>query len=523
MAAMAKSRRHWAAIAVVLTWGGALTWLALRRTGQSDLSLIASQASLRLAPGDAWFRVMAGDVQIGYAGITLDTLADGSYRIRELLTLELPRDTALTRAIRSTEYFLGGTLGVDSLSSRFTRPGRQTEIRVRGDGPAWQLTSEGAGPPVSARLEVVDRGRAPAAIPVPLLVAPLRLALVGALAARDGRTMPMAGGWPPVAWSTTIVPDGDSTAVYADSSDVDPVTGEWTAVAWDTTETRALVIDAPDGPVRLVVGPRGTVVSIEHALGVRWLREDFSVARLNFRGALEAGRILAALPVMAWGSLRPAPGDTATTASNYAVTRRGGSPINANLMRLLAGGRQQVSSVGLVVLSRGAAPRPGTGPSHDPLIQDGDSAIAALHTELQPLIEAGNFRQVVRVLRARVAVDTALDLPEDAAGALRLGRARPEGLGRVLAAVLTRAGYRAHLVVGVQPAGDTLYTHAWIEASRRIDGWEQVLDPLTGQTPPTTWVRVAVAGSAAPEDLLPLVADVRFTLVTPPANEGAAP
>jgi hypothetical protein len=96
-------------------------------------------------------------------------------------------------------------------------------------------------------------------------------------------------------------------------------------------------------------------------------------------------------------------------------------------------------------------------------------------------------------------------------------------LGRLLAAVLTRAGYRAHLAVGVQPVGDTLYTHAWVEASRRSDGWQQVLDPLTGQAPPTTWVRVAVAGSAAPEDLLPLVADVRFTLVTPPANEGAAP
>jgi hypothetical protein len=370
---------------------------------------------------------------------------------------------------------------------------------------------------------VADRGRAAAAAAVPVRVAPLRLALVGALAARDGRTLPLVGGWPPAAWSTAIVPDGDSTAIYADSSDMSPATGEWIPVAWDTTVTHALILDAPDGPVRLVVNPRGTVISIEHALGVRWLRDDFSVARLNFRGALDADRITAALPVMAWGSLRPPGTDTATGAMNYSVTRRDGSPVNANLLRLLAGGRQQVSSVGLVILSRGAANRPGPGIAHDPMVQESDSAIALLASELVAHLDEGRFREVARVLRARVSVDTALSLPEDAAGALSLGRARPEGLGRLLVAVLNRTGYRAQLVVGVQPVGDTLFTHAWVEASRRRDGWQQVIDPLTGATPPTSWVRVAVAGSAAPEDLLPLVADVRFTPMTSPANEGAAP
>ncbi len=197
--------------------------------------------------------------------------------------------------------------------------------------------------------------------------------------------------------------------------------------------------------------------------------------------------------------------------------------VNPELLQFLAGGRQQVSNAGLVVLSRGAAGRAGTGNAHDPLMQADDSAIARLHGELEGLIDDGRFAQVARVLRTRVAVDTALDLPEDAAGALALGRARPEGIGRLWAALLTRSGYQAQLVVGVRPAGDTLFTHAWVEASRRRDGWHLVLNPITGRSPPTTWVRVAVGSSAAPEDILPLVADVRFTSVNGPAIEGATP
>jgi hypothetical protein len=81
------SPRGWAAILVLLGWGGSLGWLAARQLGQSDVNTITNVAALRLAPGDAWFQVRAGETQIGVAGVTIDTLSPG-YRILETLSLE---------------------------------------------------------------------------------------------------------------------------------------------------------------------------------------------------------------------------------------------------------------------------------------------------------------------------------------------------------------------------------------------------------------------------------------------------
>ena len=93
----------------------------------------------------------------------------------------------------------------------------------------------------------------------------------------------------------------------------------------------------------------------------------------------------------------------------------------------------------------------------------------------------------------------------DAAGALRLGRARPEGLARLMVAVLRRNGFNARLAIGVRPVGDTLLTHAWVEAIHRsYSDWISI-DPATGEIMSTTWIRLSHAGSATPEDLLPLV------------------
>ncbi|HRP09347.1 MAG TPA: hypothetical protein PLL69_12760, partial [Gemmatimonadales bacterium] len=116
----------------------------------------------------------------------------------------------------------------------------------------------------AGRLEAVPPPRTPAAAPVPLRAVPLRLSLVGALGARDQRTLPVVSGWPPAGWFTTVVPDGDSVVIFADSAEVDPITERWEPVAFDTAQTFALAIDAPESPVRLVVDQRGTVVSVEY-------------------------------------------------------------------------------------------------------------------------------------------------------------------------------------------------------------------------------------------------------------------
>lgn len=523
---MAKSPRYWAAVAVILTWGAALGWLALRRTGQSDLSLIASQASLRLAPGEAWFRVMAGDVQIGYAGITLDTLANGRYRIREQVSLELPGDTALIRTIRSTEYFLGAGLSVDSLISRFVRPGRRDEFRASEREGGWDVRTSGLGDTTQGRMELTANPQGVSTAAVPLRVVPLRLALVGALATGDERTLAVAAGWPAAAWSTSMATAGDSTAVFADSSEVHPDSGRWVPVTWDTVRTRALLVESPDGPVRMVLDPRGTVVSIEHPFGVRWIREEFSVARFNFRNVLDSLEpgIREQLPVL----VRAASSGNGLVADDrettYDVTRRDGRGVDGGLLARLASGRQRVARGHLTISRQGSSVgRPGRMVPADPMIQLEDSAIVAFANEVGPAVSSTEFAALARAIGLRVQLDTAMQAATDAAGALRSGRARPEGMARLMVAVLRRHGFSARLAIGVRPAGDSLLTHAWVEAiHRNFADWLSI-EPTTGELMSTAWIRLGHAGSAAPEDLLPLVADVRFTPVTAPATEGVTP
>lgn len=510
---MARSTRQIAAIGVLLCWGIALGWLALRHLGQSDQARLATQAALRISPTDAWFRIMAGGVQVGYAGITLDTLSQNSYRIREQASWDIPVTTALpARSIHSTEYTLGASVGLDSLQTQHSRSGHNWGFAAVARDNGWRVTLGGT----NGWLEVPPPARTPAAAPVPLRAVPLRMSLVGALGARDRRTLPVVSGWPPAGWFTTVVPDGDSTVIFADSAEVDPASGRWEAVAFDTAETVALLINSPESPLRMVVDSRGTMVSVEYLFGVRWEREDFDIARTRIRERVDTAR----LPIVTWG--RPASNGGAGS-TRYAVTRRSGAPVNSRLLEYLTGGRQIAGHGRIIVLADTARTSNQQQFATDPLIQSDDSAVAALSSRLSDRIEASDFTAVVRAIRSVVTIDTTMDWPEDAAGVLRQGRARREGAARLLAAVLLSAGWDAGIAIGVEPAGDTLRTHAWVEARRRGRSPVVSIDPLTGDLMPGTWLRVASAGSAAPEDLFPVIADVRFTLSPRSDDSGEMP
>ena len=524
---MAVSMRNRAAIAVIVLWGAALGWLGLRSLGQSDAALLSSQASLRLAPNDAWFRVEAGGVQFGYAGITLDTLADGTYRIREQLNLELPTDSALIRAIRSTDYYLGSALGVDSLVSRWTTQTGNLTLRALVADGNWQLALRPGDTVTVAGGTLIpiedDQLRQST---VPLAAVPLRLGLVGALAAGDGRTYAVADGWPPATRRVSVMMGSDSVAVFADSSDLDPATGRWVPATYDTVTARSIRLTTPGGPVRMAVDRRGTVVEIEHLLGARWVREDFNIARFNFRNTIGPGgaAIRAALPVV-----RPLVGsgvaaDTSRETRRWRVTRRDGSPVDTVLLQELTGGRQTALSRGLMIVHSTSQTFRGRRELEqpDPFIQSDDSAVVALADSLVNLIESRDFAALTRALRRRVRVDTLATLPMDAASALRTGRARPDGFARLAVALLRRHGVAAGYVVGIMPVGDTLYSHAWVEVAARGSG-SDTWNPRTGTRASTGLIRLARAGSSHPDDLLPRVADVRFTPVSEPTPGGEAP
>ncbi len=520
---MPVSKRNWAAVAVIIAWGAALTWLGLRQLSQSDATVISNQAALRLAPGDAWFRVTSGETQFGYAGITLDTMPDGTYRIREQVNLDLPGPDGLDRVVQSTDLYLGHGLLVDSLSSRRTSPAGTEVYRALADGSAWTVALRPGDSVTTAEGSLTAQAAEgqPVTI-VPLRVVPLRLRLVGAIAARDARRLQVADGWPLGVSLTTTEIGADTTIVFADSSEVDPASERWVPVAWDTATGRSVRIDAPGGPLRLVVDTRGDVLEVEYLFGAHWRREDFSVARSSYRVDLPHLRdaVRQALPI-----LRPLTGsrlaaDTSRETVAWRISRRDGSPVDTALLAMLASGRQRTGADGLLLVAGqgpGLPRRLGREPS-DPFIQDTDTAVAELASHLRGdwVVRLDSLR---RVLRRSVRIDTARALPQDAAGALRLGRARPEGAARLAVALLRATGTPARLAIGVLPRGDTLYTHAWVEFTAQ-GGPVLTFDPLTGGPASTALIRVALAGSTRADELLPRLADVRFMPVDRPGGTG---
>jgi len=119
---------------------------------------------------------------------------------------------------------------------------------------------------------------------------------------------------------------------------------------------------------------------------------------------------------------------------------------------------------------------------------------------------------LARELRRRVRIDTSATAPEDALSAVLLGRARPDGMARLVVALVRASGGTARYVVGVAPRRDTLYTHAWAEVrDRGRDDWESVDVANRSGLAATDLIRIGWAGSSHPDDLLTYVADVRFT------------
>ncbi len=507
------SLRAWGAIGVLTAWVGSLAWLAVRILGQSESSLMTSEASLRLGPGAAWFSVYAGQTQVGSAEITLDTLSPG-YRILQTVTLETPSGSGIIRATRRTETRLAGTLELLSVNSQYSRAGRRAEwalsqvvdtltAKYSADG----LTTEG-----------VVQFAGPVA---PENAFPYRIALSGALTDGNDRSQTIMTAWPPAGRTTHATVGHDSTIRYADSAVVDPVSGTMLVAHYDSAKAFPVILDGPTGPERLWIDRRGTVLGRETVFGMRWVRNDFDLAVREFRRTLPTtgSTILGALPTLTALVSHRDP-DTLISQRRYAVSHRDGRPIDRALLALLAGGRQVVRGDTLI-LGAEVVPSRGGGlddVAYDPMIQDDAREIVALGAEFRlrgPTRES--LAQLSAMLHRRVRVDTSITAPLDALGALRTGRAQPDGFVRLFVAVLRASGVPSRMVTGVSPAGDELFTHVWAEVSEtRGTGWFAV-DPLLGRVPASTaLIRLGIGGSSHPEEMLPLLADVKFTVLVRP-------
>ena len=96
--------RRTAAQFILLGWAVALAWLATREFGKDEAATI-SEATIRLSPEAHFYSVKAADHQIGYASVTIDTLATG-FKLSEVMALDVPEADSIRRVTRRTELIL---------------------------------------------------------------------------------------------------------------------------------------------------------------------------------------------------------------------------------------------------------------------------------------------------------------------------------------------------------------------------------------------------------------------------------
>lgn len=508
------SPRAWAAIAVLGAWGASLAWLGTRRLTQTESATLSSEALLRLAPGASWFALYSGALQVGQAGITLDTLSPG-YQVLETFSLETPQDATVLRASRSTVTKVTAALLIDSIQSRSIRGSWQDHwtVTVR-DG---RLRLVGAATPDTGTATLVPQP------PTTTAILPYRLALSGGLVEGRSRTVPAYIGAPGILQRLQIDAGQDSMAVFADSTVIDPTTGTLLVAHSDSALARAVLLRG-DGPAeRWWIDSRGRVVGIETAFGLRWVRTDFDLAAsaLRDRGADRAATLRAHYPRIA-PLTQP---DSGSQERRYLLSRRDGRPLDRVLVAPLTSGRQELRGDTLVILAGARSPGADRLDSlpRDPLSEEADPRVIALVASARGNLPGARtddmalIQVLVREVARRVTLDTALSAPVSASMALTRGRARAEGMARLFVAAARAAGLSARLAIGIRPVGDGFESHAWAEV--RTTGLWSAVDPAFGRSRAATdLIRLSSSGPTAPWQLLPRVAQLRITAL-PSAEE----
>lgn len=503
------SLRAAGAIAVLFAWLASLGWLAVRRLDKTEETTLSSEATLRLAPGTVWYALYAGSTQVGNASITLDTLSPG-YRITEAVMVESRNGAGLARATRRTEAWLGATLNLERLQSDYSRNGRQAgwNIAVAGDTITAHFVSGGI------RMQGRSHFAEP---PAASITIPYRLALGGGLAPGRTRTVRLLDGWPVGAAFARISVARDSVLKFADSAQTEGADRHWVVAHTDSVRAYSVTVNAAAGPRRLWIDHRGAVSAIETPLGLQWVRTDFDLTETEFRRTVSERTevIRAAVPIMAQFAGGGSPRDTATMERRFLVQHRDGSPVDTTLLMLLSGGRQTVHGDTVTVHGAPAAVRGESirDTTPDPMIQQDAGAIDKVQRTLvtEPL-DRDRLPRFMTAFRALARVDTSAAAPEDALGTLGAKTGRPDGITRLFVALLRASGVPARYVIGVYPHADTMLTHSWAEVwSETAGGW-YALDPVSGAVAANTGlIRLALAGSSHPDEMLALLANARLT------------
>lgn len=509
------SRRGLAGL-VLAAWIVALGWLVQRQYFRSTGARLA-EAALAIPPGSMYYRLSLGDVPVGFASTTLDTLAD-SIRVDDVLVLDAPALGRLHRTTARSTAIVGRTLRLRSLVVTFDGDDGSFAAQgaVAGDTVLRLTMITGADSDV-ARVPI-----APAAV-VPSLLA-LRLAFGGEL--RVGNRYALRE-FDPISLTERAVAlrvRAETTLIVSDSAAYDSVAGHWVTVLWDTVPSFRL--EAEEGATRRVwIDAQGQVVRSEAASGLVTERAAFEIAYENFRhrdtaavaratlsaprGAIVAATALAA-GVLGANNRGPAELRLRATGADPAglALAGAGQEIRGDTIAVRQPGSEALTARYLLP-ARDTASQ--TWLQAEPLIPSNDPRIEAQARQI--IGRERNPAQAVALLVAWTGAwrrTGTTGVP----GAVRTLQTRSGDCNEltVLFVALARAaGLPARPVAGLLLRDGRFYYHAWAEVY--LGDWVPV-DPLLGQLPADAGrVRIVTGGLARRVELMRSIGNLRLEIL----------
>lgn len=255
-----------------MAWAGALGWLAWRLHREGDAEV--ASASLRIPPGAAYYRVTAGGRRLGLASLSVDTLPDG-LRVSTQLALDFSPTDSADRLVYAEDIRLSRTLRLLGFRTRLA--GAYGSYRldagwIAGDS-ALALLVQGDGTRGYTLL-----ARVPAQVALPWIV-PFRVAFGARLKIGRTATYPV---FDPVTLDRAqrvLRITGDSTLIVPDSAAFDPASRAWKVAGLDTVRAWRIAQVEHGVPTTTWVDAAGYPVLRETALGVRFERTAFELAR----------------------------------------------------------------------------------------------------------------------------------------------------------------------------------------------------------------------------------------------------
>lgn len=508
-------RRGSVAAVVLVAWLAGLGLLARRELFRTDSDRMRDAGS-RVDPGTAYYRVMQGGAQIGFASARIDT-TEAEITTSDQLLFDIEAGRQKHRGSARLSSRLTRSLGLRSFTLELSPeigPLRATGD-VSGDTLLTLSLSMEDGPPEVRRIPLTKP------LLLPTLV-PMTFALMERPTLGARQTFSVFDPLSMAPGEVTVVVRAESLFVVNDSAAFDWDRKRWVAARRDTV--RAWLVEQEGGALSGWVDANGRMVEAMHPGNLFLEREAYEVAFENWKtwnaraveprpdsDIQEATAIAASAPIRNHRQLA------------RLVVRLEGAPLDG---WALVGGRQTLAGDTLSV--RREAPTslvPGYplpmrrgGRFEDELraerlLQSDDPAIVALAERIRG--ETRNPRvaaeRLVRWVHDSLEKRISFSIPS-ATQVLRARAGDCNEHAQLYVALARAMGIPARTVGGLAYVGGKFYYHAWPEVF--LGDWVAV-DPTFGQFPAdAAHLRFVIGGFSKQAELLRLIGRLRIDVVS---------